>query len=332
VDICYVAGVSNVLVGLLTALLATNQPVALSHLVRQTTGVAAPLPDPNDPVEQEYLRLLAADDTSQEAVDSLIRDNEAFAAQGAGLSGPALRQRIREHFAPVQKAYEAFLAKHPDHARARLAYGSFLNDLKDEEGAREQWEQARRLDPNNPAAWNNLANYYGHNGPVTNAFAYYAKAIELNPNEPVYYHNFGTTVYLFRKDAMEYFGLTEQQVFDKALELYARALQLDPQNFLLATDIAQTFYGIRPLRAEAALLAWNYALRLARDDIERQGVYIHLARVKLQAGRFAEARQHLAAVTNGLYGELKQRVLRSLETKEAAARGTNAPATPNQEN
>ena len=79
--------------------------------------------------------------------------------------------------------------------------------------------------------YNNLANLYGHTGPVKKAFEYYAKAIELNPQEPLYYHNFGDTVYLFRKDAMEFYGITEQQVYDKALELYSKALKLDPQQF-----------------------------------------------------------------------------------------------------
>jgi len=109
------------------------------------------------------------------------------------------------------------------------------------------------------------------------------------PNEPVYYHNFGTTVYLFRKDAMDHFKINEPQVFDKALDLYARALQLDPQDFPLATDIAQTYYGIKPRARTKRWLAWNYALKIARDDIEREGVYIHFARVKLNAGRFDEA-------------------------------------------
>jgi tetratricopeptide (TPR) repeat protein len=317
--------VSDLLVGLLGALLATNQPVAVSNLVQKTSGLSAPAVDPNDPVEKEYEKLLELDDSSQAEVDQLIRGNEVFAAEGAPAPEGTLRDRIHAHFAPVRKAYEDFLKRHPEHARARLAYGSFLNDIKDEDGAHDQWEKARQLDPKNPAAWNNLANYYGHNGPVTNAFNYYAKAIELDPNEPVYYHNFGTTVYLFRQDAMAHFKISEQQVLDKALELYARALQLDPQDFPLATDIAQTFYGIRPTRTREALLAWNYALKIARDDIEREGVYVHLARIKLNAGQFDEARRHLNAVTNAMYVELKQRVLRNLESKEAQAKGTNAP-------
>ena len=147
---------------------------------------------------------MEADDAAQAEVDQWIRDNDAAAAKGAGVPTAELKRRIRERFAPIRAAYEDFIQRHPDHARARVAYGSFLGDLQDEDGAQEQWEKALALNPKDPAVYNNLANLYGHTGPVKKAFEYYAKAIELNPREPVYYHNFGTTVFLFRKDAMEY--------------------------------------------------------------------------------------------------------------------------------
>ena len=46
---------TNLLIGLLSALVATNQPAAVSNLVTQTTGLKVTIPDPNDPVEQEYV-------------------------------------------------------------------------------------------------------------------------------------------------------------------------------------------------------------------------------------------------------------------------------------
>ena len=67
-------------------------------------------------------------------------------------------------------------------------------DTKSEEAAEEQLDKALAADTNNPAIYNNLANIYGHHGPVKKAFEYYAKALQLNPLEPVYYHNLGTTV------------------------------------------------------------------------------------------------------------------------------------------
>ena len=310
------------------ALLATNQSVAVSNLVRQTTGVSVAVADPKDPVEQEYLKILEDDDAAQADADKWIKENQAFKAKGAGLSEATLSLKIEQRFEALRKRYEDFLMRHPKHTRARLAYGSFLSDTGKETEARDQWEKARELDPENPAAWNNLANYYGHRGPVTNSFVYYEKAIQLNPKEPVYYQNFATTVFLFRSDVMDFYHLAEQQVFDKALDLYRQALKLDTNNFVLATDLAQTYYGIKPDRRKEALEAWRYALKVANDDIEREGVYTHLARWELNGGQLAEAQAHLNAVTNALYADLKERLARNLAAKMAAQGGAGAkPAT-----
>jgi tetratricopeptide (TPR) repeat protein len=319
--------VSNLLIGLASALIATNQPGALSNLLVKETGVSVETVNANDPVEKELQKVMDQDDEAQAEVDKWIRENQEFAAKGAGVSAAALNQRIRKRFEPVRKAYDDFIAHHPKHVRARTAYASFLGDVGDEDGAFDQLEKARELDPADPAVWNNLANYYGHNGPVKKAFDYYAKAIELNPNEPIYYHNFGTTVFLFRKDAVEHFILTEQQVFDKALELYSHALKLDPANFPLASDVAQTYYGIKPPRTDDALRSWTNALSLAHDEIEREGVQVHFARIKTHSGRFAEAHAHLSAITNAMYADLKKRLERALSEKESEAGTTNAPSS-----
>src|SRR4029078_6896441 len=97
-----------------------------------------------------------------------------------------------------------------------------------------------------------------------------------------------------------------------SLELYRKALQLDPKNFPLATDYAQSYYGIKPLRTDEALKAWKYALKVANDDFEREGVYVHLARVELNSGLFEEARKHLGMVTNTFYTALRDRLNRNL--------------------
>jgi len=318
--------VNDLLIGLVGAVLATNQPLAVSNLIQQKTGVSVEITNPNDPAEQALQKIMDDDDAAQTEVDKWIRDNNAFAAQGAGESKADLNRRIKARFDSVRKGYDDYLSRYTNSARGFLAYGSFLNDMGDEEGAVKQYEISRQLDPKNPAVWNNLANFYGEFSPVTNAFACYARAIELNPNEPVYYQNLATTVYLFRRDAEQFYGINEQQVFDKSLGLYRKAVQLDPDNFPLATDYAQSYYGIRPLRTNDALVAWTNALRIAHDDTEREGVFIHLARIKMAAGRFTEAREQLQAVTNAELLVLKNRLERNLADREHDA--TNAAHVP----
>ncbi|MBU6411234.1 MAG: hypothetical protein KGR98_12680 [Verrucomicrobia bacterium] len=268
--------------------------------------------------EQELDTIMADDDAAMDRIDKWIRDNNGFAAHGAGEPSAELNQRIRTQLAAIQKEYEGFLGRHPNSADGHLAYGSFLENSGNEYASGKQYQIATRLDPKNPAAWNDLGNFCGENGPLTNAFADYDRAIALNPTESVYYENLATIVYLFRKDAKAYYHITEQQDFDKSLALYRKAVELDPTNFDLATDYAETYYGITPLRTNDALVAWTNALRSAVNDFEREGVNIHLARIKILAGRFAEARAEMDAVTNAAYAALKHRLELNLDEGEKA--------------
>lgn len=283
-----------------------------------------------DPVEEAYIRLMEQDDEALAEIDRWIQEEDAQRNQGSGPGDVTLKARIQERIRPVTRAYEAFLEKHPDHARAHLAYGSFLMELGEESRGVQQMEKSRALDPTNPAAWNNLANHYGHRGPVSKAFEYYAKALELNPKEPVYYQNLAVCVYLFRRDAEEFYDLKEPEVFEKALGLYRKAMELDPANFVLATDYASSFYGMLPHAGvpetekqdriqsitARAIPAWEHTLALASDSLQREGVLIHLARNKFIAGRYTDARADLTHVTNEVYQAIRRRILRNIDDRE----------------
>jgi tetratricopeptide (TPR) repeat protein len=335
--------VTELFIGLLGSLLATNPVLAASNVVAKTTGISVPVVDPNDPVERAFQKILEDDDAAQTEVDQWIREEQAFQEQGAAKPAGTLNARIEQRFEGVVRAYDDFLLRHPNHARARLAYGSFLNDTGEDYEAMRQWEKAREADPRNPAAWNNLADYYSHRGPVRKAFEYLEKAIELNPKEPVYYHNLGTVVFLFRKDAKEHYGTEDEQaIFRKALELYRQGLKLNPQNLPLATDLAQVYYYLKPAATpdprpepeakqrliDEALAAWDVAWQAAHTEVEKQGVLVHKARVCLSSGRFAQARTHLGAVTDPALEGLKRRLLRNLEQKEQAGAGAAGPDPP----
>lgn len=328
--------------------MATNQPVAFSNWVAQKAGIHLPVADPNDPVEKEYQRLLVEDDQALEEIDRWIKENQKDPFADDPLKKTLLQERIDKRVKTVRAAYEDFLKRHPGHSAARVAFGSFLHDVQEEDAAREQWEKALALSPANPAIWNNLANIYGHNGPVEKAFEYYDKAIELESSQPLYYQNLATTVYMFRKNASRYYQLPLPEVLEKAMALYKNALDLDPKNFVLASEIAQTFYGIPPQKtgdpqadrqaaldhAKRALAAWEYALALARDDIERQGIYLHLARVHLSVDQRQEAETFLKRVTDPMYNVVRSNLWKKLETPppadaKAASPAPNAqPATP----
>ena len=297
-------------IGLLGAMLATNQPQAVSNVIQQQTGVSVPVASATD---QELRQVMMGDDAAMDDVQQWIHEFDALPQTNRTQAASAeLNRKIIARFDVVRAAYGAFLQKHPDSAKGYLAYGSFLTDIGDEEGAKVQYLNSKQIDPQNPAVWNQLANYYGHNGELTNAFVHYTEAIRLDPTEPIYYQNFATTVYLYRKDAREFYHINEQQVFDKALDLYRKAIALDTNSLVLATDYAISFYGIKPFRTNDALMAWTNALKTAHTDLEKEGIEIHLARTKIAAGYYEQASNHLALVTNSALQDLRKRLYRSI--------------------
>ena len=67
---------SDLTIGLLSALLATNQPQAVSNLVQEHTGISVPLVDAKDPAELELHNLMIADDAALEEVNAWLRTNQ----------------------------------------------------------------------------------------------------------------------------------------------------------------------------------------------------------------------------------------------------------------
>jgi hypothetical protein len=66
-------------------------------------------------------------------------------------------------------------------------------------------------------------------------------------------------------------------------------------------------------------------MSVARDQLERDGVHIHLARWNREVGNYDEARRHLNIITNAIYDVLKERLFRSISEEEAEARGERSP-------
>jgi Tfp pilus assembly protein PilF len=285
----------------------------------QSKDSSAPTP-PNASATAEYTKLQAADEAAQAEVDAWLRQNKSDRQNGKGVSESELQTRISKRFESVQKGYEDFLSRYPSDAKARLDFGNFLNDRQDERRAQLEWEKALQLDPTNAVIYNNLAGRYSESGPVDKAFEYFAKAIQLSPTNADFHHNFGDCLYVLRKPAATYYHITEQEVYGKALLCYSNALLLVPLNYAFARDFAQTYYSVKPLPINQALQAWTNALQIAREEPDREDACVHLARVKMLAGRFAEARAQLQTVTNETLSKAKSTLLHNLEEREKGPR------------
>jgi tetratricopeptide (TPR) repeat protein len=125
---------------------------------------------------------------------------------------------------------------------------------------------------------------------------------------------------------MEFYNISEAEVFEKSLALYRKAIELDPNNFLLRSSYAQSFYGTKPQRLEEGLAAWKEAFKVARDEVEQQGVLIHLARCAMNTQHFDEASNFLDGITNKMYLDLKTRLTKRMGVLKTAESSTNSPS------
>jgi len=334
--------VNDLLAGLLSALVATNAPLAVSNLVHQKTGLALDVRNPNDPVEIAYQKLLMDDDAALMEIARWREQAGKDDVKSSEVEISLLNNRIRQRAAPVRRSYELFLEQNPKYTNARIAFAAFLDEIGEETAAEAQLETAVNSDTNSPAALNNLANHFGHNGKIGKAFDLYERAIKLAPMEPLYYENLGTSVFMFRRDAMAHYRIDEQEVFAKALALYRKALELDPRNFDRAVELAKSYYGVKlpptstpqarqqaELKlADEALDAWQMAYKIAESDEEREGVRLHFARWQINARRFDEAQKELNAITNETFAVSKKTLLKKLTTEESKAADTASPTPP----
>lgn len=217
--------------------------------------------------------------------------------------------------AEIEYAFQDLVQQYPDSADPLIALGNFHEEHGREHEAFDFWTKASRINPNDPAIWNNLAGYHTHNGGIRKSFEYFQKAIDLKPKGWVYYHNFANTVFLFRKDARMYYHLNEQEVFDKAFELYSLAFKEDPKNYDLAVDIANSYYIVRPYRSDDALKAWQEALSIATTSKEKQSVTIHQARWLLRIEKIDEALEKINQINHPELLTLKKRVKKNILKK-----------------
>jgi len=246
------------------------------------------------PFDEQLRKIMEKDEDAQAEADKWILEYRDLNRTNA-VEDATLPVRILDLFSSVQIAYEEYLFSHGDSLEGQLAYASFLADIGKENDAVTVWLAQAKKYPENPVLWNNIANHYAQAEYPEKSFDYYEKAIQLAPMEPLYLSNLATVVYVFRDESMKHYQLSEQQVLRFAQSLYRKAYFLK-KNFVLATQIAQTWYFIEPFRYDMAMTDWKKAYLLASDDAEREGVLLHFARVNVIARKFTEAEGYLENV------------------------------------
>jgi tetratricopeptide (TPR) repeat protein len=211
-----------------------------------------------------------------------------------GASGCVTTQKTADVPAGVFKADEAMPAKKASapagpkkspQAATEIAFGRFKETTADSEAgkgnaevqarlrdeARNAYQNALKLDPNNLEAQRCLGALYVKTSDFERATDVYKKALSKNPNEAVLWYEFGLC-HLRRKD------------FAESVRCLTKALEIDPENSSYLVKMGFT-------------LAWMNQLDKGLDYLTRaQGAaqaHYNMARILLQRDQTQLARYHL---------------------------------------
>lgn len=218
-----------------------------------------------------------------------LRDEgDMTAATAKWEEGKARLERMRS-------AYETFLERYPENARAQNYFGELLYDrFGDEVEAIRRWKLAEGLDKKLPMPLNNLAIHYCHAGDYDQGLDYLERTLKLDPKNPDFLFN-AVQIYLTNTpQVMERKKWDEKRLFNESMKLSKRATEIDPEDYSLAQDYAVNFFASERFSVEVdwkdAADAWARARPLARTQDEIFFTWLNEARASVRAGLDARAK------------------------------------------
>ena len=212
------------------------------------------------------------------------------------LTGEAHSYEHAARFADAEAAYKKAIALRPDYWDGYNSLGLFYDDRGKYENAIVQLKHAIELTPDNATAYSNLGAAYVDSGDPRNyalAEAALKKSLELSPSYGAY-ANLG-------------FLYLAQNRFAESASQTEKALQLNDKDFIVWTNLAEAYQGLKDEPKERAALEREQSLLEAaeksdpRDASVQYRLALVYAKKKLTEKAIAHAQSALALAPEDPY-------------------------------
>ena len=255
----------------------------------------------------------------------IVEREQLFLKNSSSTNKPLSEQELTRRAQEILSSYESYLEDNSRDVNGLILYGKFLRRMGQARYATGLFLEADKIDPRLAVVKQNIANYLVEEGRLADALPFLLKAVELEPKEPVYHHQLGTFLFLFKEDLLS-LGIASVQTNDRNMyEAFRSASKLAPDNFEYKLRYAQSFFDISDPDWDKALGVWQDLRNQARDRPVSEREYLALgeARAMTQLGRGKEAVTILKTITSRSLRATRESLIKEL--KESGATRKPSP-------
>jgi len=251
--------------------------------------------------ETEFVDALRAfDQTERVFIQSARQVINQLRASGTDDEIKTAMRRVTERRDRLRAAYEQALQRYPQNALLHTYYGEVLYDFYHEvDGAMREWHLAISFDPDVAPAHNNLGMELCHTGSYATGVHHLDTARELDPKNPAYLFNLVQIYLIHGPQVSQIRGWDKDKVYNEAMKLSRKAVQLRPDSFDYLQDYAVNFFAGENFGVDVnwkrAAAAWEAARAHAPGVDQRFYTWLNEARAWIRHGDNGNAERCLRA-------------------------------------
>lgn len=197
----------------------------------------------------------------------------------------------------IESLWTEYMIDNPRDADALIIYGKFLRSIGENSRAYAAFKKADSIDGGIAVVKQQMATYEAEEGIWREAYSHMKKAVELEPDNPVYLAQLAQLILIFRQVMMNDGGYGQSDLDAEMMSCYARAAELQPESVQAQRNYALAFYDAGKADWSAALAQWEKVLSMVELNLEKQTALTNKARVLIELNRDDEAEKILEDVT-----------------------------------